>query len=140
MYAMSKRGFPGNSGWSQADLITHHRSYKILDMNSIFRADCLGRLQHSISLYIKKEPQLRSWYSDWLWTGRPRGRNLSPSRAKKFHFSVSSRPALGFTQPPFQWVPGVKRLGRKADHSPQTSAEVKKTWMNTSNLSYIFIA
>jgi hypothetical protein len=39
--------------------------------------------------------------------------------------------ALGPTQPPIQWVPGalslrVKRLGRKADHSPPSSAEVKE--------------
>jgi hypothetical protein len=49
---------------------------------------------------------------------------------KNFLFSTSSRPALGPTQPPIQWVlvasPAVKRSGRKADHSPQTSAEVKK--------------
>jgi hypothetical protein len=47
-----------------------------------------------------------------------------------FLFSKSSRPALGPTQPPIQWVQWalslrVKRLGREADHSPQSSAEVK---------------
>jgi hypothetical protein len=36
------------------------------------------------------------------------------------------------TQPPIQWVPealslGVKRPGREADHSPPSSAEVKKS-------------
>jgi hypothetical protein len=46
--------------------------------------------------------------------------------------STSSRPPLGPTQPPIQWVPGalspgMKRPGREADHSPPTSAEVKKT-------------
>jgi hypothetical protein len=46
-------------------------------------------------------------------------------------FSTSSRPVLGPTQPPIQWVlgplyPGVMRPGRQADHSPPTSAEVKK--------------
>jgi hypothetical protein len=61
----------------------------------------------------------------------PRGRSSSPSQFKNFLFSKSSRPALGFTQPPIQWVlgdlsPGVKRPGREADHSPPTSAEVKK--------------
>jgi hypothetical protein len=35
------------------------------------------------------------------------------------------------TQPPVQWVPGaislgLKRLGREADHSPPSSAEVKE--------------
>jgi hypothetical protein len=36
-----------------------------------------------------------------------------------------------------QWVPGilspgVKRPGREVDHSPPTSAEVKKMWIYTS--------
>jgi hypothetical protein len=31
-----------------------------------------------------------------------------------------------------QWVPGVKRPGREADHLPPTSAEVKQTWVYTS--------
>jgi hypothetical protein len=34
---------------------------------------------------------------------------------------------------------GVKQQGREADHSPQTSAEVKKTRIYTSILSYVFI-
>jgi hypothetical protein len=48
-----------------------------------------------------------------------------------FHFTTASRTALGLTQPPIQWVLGalslgVKRPGREADHSPQSSAEVKE--------------
>jgi hypothetical protein len=50
-----------------------------------------------------------------------------------FLFTTASRTALGPTQPPIQWVPGalslgVKRPGRKADHSPPSSAEVKYAW------------
>jgi hypothetical protein len=46
-------------------------------------------------------------------------------------FSTLSRPALGSTQPPVQWVPGalspgVKRQERESDHSPPANAEVKK--------------
>jgi hypothetical protein len=68
-----------------------------------------------------------------------------PRGGKNFHFSISSRPALGATQPPIQWVPGalspgVKRPGRKADHSPPTRAEVKKTWIYTSTPPYAFMA
>jgi hypothetical protein len=36
--------------------------------------------------------------------------------------------------------PGGKRPGREADHSPPTSAEVKKTWVYTSTLPYVFMA
>jgi hypothetical protein len=60
---------------------------------------------------------------------------------KNFHFSMSSRPALGFTQPPIQWVPGglspgVKLPGREADYSPPTTAEVKKICIYTSTTPY----
>jgi hypothetical protein len=45
-------------------------------------------------------------------------------------FSHTSRPALGPTQRPVQWAPGlspgVKRPRRGADHPPPSSAEVKK--------------
>jgi hypothetical protein len=41
-----------------------------------------------------------------------------------------SRPTVGPTQTPVQWVPGalspgLKRQGSKADHSPQYNAELK---------------
>jgi hypothetical protein len=62
-----------------------------------------------------------------LWAGQPRGRGSSPGESKNFHCSKLFRPALGSTQPPIQWVPGVKRPGREAERSPPTSAEVKKT-------------
>jgi hypothetical protein len=68
------------------------------------------------------------------------GGSWSPGRVKNFHFSISSRSALGSTQPPTKWVPGVKRQGREADHSPPTSAEVKKVWIYTSTPLYVFMA
>jgi hypothetical protein len=59
-------------------------------------------------------------------------------------FSMS-RPVLGLTQPPIQWIlgalsPRVKRPGREVDNSPSTSAEVKKMWIYTSTLLYAFMA
>jgi hypothetical protein len=68
------------------------------------------------------------------------GGSSSPDKVKNFHFSISSRPALGSTQPPIKWVPGIKRQGREADHSPPTSAEVKKLWIYTSTSPYVFMA
>jgi hypothetical protein len=80
--------------------------------------------------------------SFWLFrpclrAGRLRGRSSSPGRVKNVLFSKSSRPALGSTQPPIQWVlgalfPGVKRQDREADHSPPDSADVMKMWIYTS--------
>jgi hypothetical protein len=73
----------------------------------------------------------------WLWAGWPRGQSSSPGRVKNFLYSTASRPALGSTQPPIQWVlgvlsQGIKRPGREADHSPPASAEAKKMWIYTS--------
>jgi hypothetical protein len=48
-------------------------------------------------------------------------RSSGPGRVKNFLLFMSSRPALGSTQPPIQRIPGVKRAGREADHSPLTS-------------------
>jgi len=48
-----------------------------------------------------------------------------------------SRPALGPTQPPIQWVlgalsSGVKWLGHEADHSHPSSAKIKTVRSYTS--------
>jgi hypothetical protein len=67
------------------------------------------------------------------------GSSLNPSRDKISLLSTLSRPVLGPTQPPIQWVLEVKRPGREADHSPPFSAEVKNTWIYTSTPSYVFM-
>jgi hypothetical protein len=36
-------------------------------------------------------------------------------------------------------LPGIKRPGRESDHSPPTSAEVKKTWIYKSTPPYAFM-
>jgi hypothetical protein len=58
-----------------------------------------------------------------------------------FLFTTSSRAALGPTQPLIQWVLwslslGIKWLGREADHSPPSSAEIKEwveLYLHSSN-------
>jgi hypothetical protein len=87
----------------------------------------------------------RSRNSDWLRAGRPRGWSSSPGGINNFHFSMSSRPALGSTQPPIQCVPGAlsrgySGRGRETDHSPPTSAVVKKMWIYTFTPPYVFMA
>jgi len=46
----------------------------------------------------------------------------------------------GATQPPLQWMLGVKWPGRGADHSPAASVEVKNVCSCTSTLPYVFMA
>jgi hypothetical protein len=60
-----------------------------------------------------------------------------PVRPRRSFTSPFSRPAMGSTQFPIQWVPrrlspGVKWQGHETDHSPPTSAEVKQKWISTS--------
>jgi hypothetical protein len=98
-----------------------------------------------VVILLLLEPGERSRYSHWLRVGRPRGRSWNPGEGKNFHFSMSSRPALGPTQPPIQWVPWalsleVKRPGREAGRSLPTSAEAKKTWIYTSTPPYALLA
>jgi hypothetical protein len=85
---------------------------------------------YSISKLLISRTQLRQ-YSVWLRAGRPDDRGSIPGRGKGiFPLSSVSRPALGPTQRPVQWVPGVLSPGgkarprRDADHSPPSSAEV----------------
>jgi hypothetical protein len=64
---------------------------------------------------------------------------------KNFLFSTSSRQALGLNQPFIQSVLGavslgVKRQGHETDHSPPTSAEIKKMWIYSSTPQYVFMA
>jgi hypothetical protein len=62
-----------------------------------------------------------------------------------FLFTTMSRLALWPAQPPIQWILeavslGVNWLGHEADHSPLSSAKVKKAWSYTSTPPYVFIA
>jgi hypothetical protein len=86
-----------------------------------------------------------SRYSDWLRAARPRGRSSSRGRVKNFSLLQVFQTGSGVHPPPIQWVPGdlspgIKQPGREADHSPRTSAEVKKMWIYTSTPPYAFMA
>jgi hypothetical protein len=67
------------------------------------------------------------------------------SRQRLVIFLFTTRPAVGPTQPPIQWVSGalslgVERQGREAGHSPPSSAEVKSAWSYISTPQYAFMA
>jgi hypothetical protein len=78
----------------------------------------------SITLSIWESGCL-SRYSDWLRATQMSGRSSSPGKGKNFLFSTSSRPVLGPTQPPIQWIPGALSPGGKAAGS--------RSWKLTSN-------
>jgi hypothetical protein len=55
--------------------------------------------------------------------------NRPTDRVKKCFFSVTSRPAVGSTKPPIQWLPDtvspeVIRRVREADYSSPSSSEI----------------
>jgi hypothetical protein len=91
----------------------------------------------------KNTETVSQWYSAGLgvgWSGFESRQGL-----RIFLFTTVSRPVLGSTQPPIQWVPralslGVKRPGREADYSPSSSAEVKNAFRCTSTPQYAFRA
>jgi hypothetical protein len=74
-----------------------------------------------------------------LRTARSRGRNSNPGGGQEFSLLDIVQAGSG-AHPAYQWVLELKRQGREADHSPPTSAEVKKTPIYTSTASYVFTA
>jgi hypothetical protein len=76
----------------------------------------LKQVEKHIDILAPQFPDMDVGMGHW-------GRSSSPGKVKNFLFSKSSRSALGSTQPPIQWVPGVlslglKRQAREADHCP----------------------
>jgi len=62
-----------------------------------------------------------------------------------FLFTTASIPALGLTQSSIHWVTvslslGVKRPGRRAEHSLPSNTEVKNEWSYTSTPQYAYMA
>jgi hypothetical protein len=125
---------------------------KVDDMNWIKVCQNNARWQDFVNMVMKLHVQKRriilsNLFVEWRpWTmdfvkccgldGRVLGFD-SRRRLVIFLFTTASRPALGPTQPPIQWVAGalslgLKRPGREADHSPPSSAEVKNAWSYTS--------
>jgi hypothetical protein len=119
-------------------------------LNSLMcnHCDFLGFLIWKLQLYCKcfciyDIFHIWYWYNNCLRDGLG-DRILSPCKVKNFIFSMSSKPALGPTQPPIQWLlralsPGVKRPGPEANHSLPTRAKVKKMWIYTSIPPYAFM-
>jgi hypothetical protein len=74
------------------------------------------------------------------------GRCSIPGGDREFYlFATASRPALGPTHSPIQWIPAalfreVKRPGRETDHCPPSGAEVENVWSYTSVPQYVFMA
>jgi hypothetical protein len=67
-------------------------------------------------------------------TGLWAGRSGFDSRHGLGIFSLRYRAKaiLGLTQPPIEWIPGIKRPGRQTDHSLPSRADVKNAWRYTS--------
>jgi hypothetical protein len=80
--------------------------------------------------YAWRRVQVITLYNCIITLGRQRFD--SRQGVEGFLYRTESRPALGPTQPPSQWVqrarcPKVKRPGRKVDLTHSSSAEVKNS-------------
>jgi len=78
------------------------------------------------------------------WTGYIRKCGSILGSSKRSSSSPVFRLALWSTQPPIQYVtqvsfPGAKQLKHEADHSPTSSAKVKKYWSYTFSPPYAFM-
>jgi hypothetical protein len=94
--------------------------------------------------YFSKRIKVRSRYSDWLRTGRPRGREFESRYGQEFFPRRPNRlwgpPSLLSDGLRGALSPWVKRPEHEADHSPPASAEVKKTSICSSTPPYAFMS
>jgi hypothetical protein len=110
-----------------------------------------GQLHAPATLPPGKSPPVpieyeAGWASESVWTQWRRERSSHAANQTRAVHPVTRRYIDWAVRADYiQWVsgalsPGVKRLGREADHSPPGSAEVKKMWIYTFTLPYAFMA
>jgi hypothetical protein len=83
---------------------------------------CIILKTHNLLIRSRNSSVVQRWATGWMIGGFYSRQGLGT-----FFFTTASRPVLGPTQPPIQWVPGalflgVKRPGCETDHSPLSSA------------------
>jgi hypothetical protein len=107
----------------------------------------ISDIHNSELIYL--QCQLKFWFCSVLfveilvmdWTTE--GSSSSHDSVKNFLHVVQTGSGVHPTSYPIgtgALSPMVKRLGRDADHSPPTIAEVKKTWICTFITPYVFMA
>jgi hypothetical protein len=92
-------------------------------------------IKSNIPLFAWREWGISLKHQSWESVSRPRFEHKSlPNTEHKQLARVLLFTSTGGS------FSGVKRQGREADHSTPTSAEVKKMWIYTSTLPYVFMA
>jgi hypothetical protein len=98
-------------------VIPGHAEHKVPQMY------CSAREMARIRAVVGLDPRTFMYRLLGVYTlraGRPRF--YSREVQEIFLYYTASRPALGPTQPPLRWIPGLKRQGLEADRSPPSSA------------------
>jgi hypothetical protein len=129
-YEYSTSGLCGNQIYVSISYSVTEVFLRLNTLKAILKATC----------YIKASLDSKVGITTGYWLDYCGVSSSSPCKFKNSLFSTSSRPNLRSIQPPIQWVTGVKWPGREADHSPPTSAEVKKMWNYTPTPPYAFMA
>jgi len=115
------------AGWRSGNIL-RYIFRKCLVQISVFTASIPQRIIRDIyqSLYVNVDRD--------SVVGIATRYELDGSRIKSWwagNFLHPSRPSLGFSQLPVQWVPGlfpgIKRAVRGAEHPPKSSVEVKES-------------
>jgi hypothetical protein len=103
---------------SELNMLYRASSMNMIILQSVFTDDFslynLYSIEYLDDWMMKCVPGSSVSIVSWLRTGRPGDRGSIPGRGERiFPVASVSRPALGPTQPPVQWVPGVLSPGLK---------------------------
>jgi hypothetical protein len=131
----------GTWNWSWASGSARQRTWQVAlgwEPNTRTLQISLNLLQFAFSLYQLCGDEVAQ---SVCWLGYELDdRDSILGTGNDFLFATASRPVLGPTKTPIDWVTEVKRPSRGADYSLPSGAEIKNSWSCTSTPPHVFLA